>query len=148
MPAREPSARVDVEAIRAAVAARAAAKSISQVARDVGMTTKGLNGFLKGAEPYSGTRQKLERWYVRHVAEQANATDAVTAAAAISVLAHDVPPAQHRYIAVEAVRWWGSMYDELGFSRPRWIEQLEARLAAAADADGAPPAPRRRRRHT
>jgi hypothetical protein len=147
MPSREPTALVDVEAIRAAAAARAAATSISQVARDVGLTTRGMNLFLKGSEPYSATRQKLERWYVRWMAEQADATDAVTAAAAISVLTHDIPPAQHRQVAADAVRWWGTTYDELGLPRPRWIEQLEARVSAPAETDGYPP-PRRRRRRT
>lgn len=147
MSSREPVALVDVEAIRAAAAARAAATSISQVARDVGLTTRGLNLFLQGSAPYSATRQKLERWYVRWMAEQADATDAVTAAAAISVLTHDIPPAQHRQVAADAVRWWGTMYDELGLPRPRWIEQLEARVSARAETDGSPP-PRRRRRRT
>jgi hypothetical protein len=147
MPSRESPVLVGVEVLRAAAAARAAATSISQVARAVGLTTRGLNGFLQGAEPYSGTRQKLERWYVRQAAEQADATDPVTAAAAIAVLAHDVPPAQHREVAANAARWWGSAYDELGLPRPRWIAQLEEKFSALVEPDGSPP-PRRRRRRT
>jgi hypothetical protein len=147
MPSRESPVLVGVEVLRAAAAGRAAATSISQVARAVGLTTRGLNGFLQGAEPYSATRQKLERWYVRHAAEQAEATDAVTAAAAIAVLAHDIPPAQHREIAGDAIRWWGTTYDQLGLPRPRWIAQLEEQFSAPAEKDGSPP-PRRRRRRT
>lgn len=146
MPSRESPVLVDVEVLRSTAAARAAATSISQIARDVGLTTRGLNKFLKGSKPHSATRQRLERWYVRQAAEQADATDVETATAAIAVLAHDIPPAQHRQIAADAVRWWGTAYDEVGLPRPRWVEQLEGRLSATADADGTPPAPRRRRR--
>jgi hypothetical protein len=124
MPPRERLARVNVEALRAAAATRAATTSITQVAREVGLTTRGLNLFLKGAEPYSATRQKLERWFVRQAADRKDATDADTAVAALAVLAHDVPPTRQAQIVEEAARWWAAKYDEFGIPRPKWIGEL------------------------
>jgi hypothetical protein len=132
MPPRERLARVNVGVLRATVATRAATTSITAVAREVGLTTRGLKLFLDGAEPYSATRQKLERWFVREAAERKDATDADTAVAALSVLAHDLPPAEHDQAIREAARWWGATFDKLGIPRPKWITIL----AAPSDENG------------
>jgi hypothetical protein len=148
MPAREQFAAVDVDTLRAAAATRAAATSITEVAKEVGLTTRGMNLFLQGAEPYLKTRQKLEQWYVALAGKATEITHPEIATAALSVLTHDIPPAARPAVIADAVRWWAARYADLGIPRPKWIEQLEARLAAAADTDGTPTAPRRRRRHT
>jgi hypothetical protein len=145
MPSRERLVAVDVETLRAAAATRAAATSISVVARQVGLTTRGLNLFLQGAEPYLKTRQKLEQWFVRLASAETNVTDAETAAAALAVLTHDISPADRQEVIAEAVRWWAAKYGELGIPRPGWIEQLEVRLAEGGSADVAPTPPRRGR---
>jgi hypothetical protein len=128
MPSRERGVHVAVEVLRAAAATRAAATSITAVAKEVGLTTRGLNLFLKGGEPYSATRQKLERWFVRQTAERKDATDPDTAAAALTVLAHDLPPSEHEQTIREAARWWGARFDELGIPRPTWVNKLAAEV--------------------
>lgn len=145
MPSRDQRVLVPVETLRAAAATQAAATSITAVAKQVGLTTRGLNGFLKGAEPYLKSLQKLEAWYVRRAAEETDIIDEATAAAALSVLTHDVPPAARPGVIATALRWWAEQYAELGLSQPKWISGIEQRLGSAEEVD-APP--RRRRRRT
>ena len=57
--------RVSVAELRSAVAQGVSSTSLREVARQVGMSPTGLRNFLDGSEPYSTTRQKLERWFVR-----------------------------------------------------------------------------------
>lgn len=129
MPSRERLVAVDVETLRAAAAIRAAATSISEVAREVGLTTRGLNLFLRGSEPYSATRQKLEQWFVRQASQRQDATDVATAAAALTVLAHDLPPDRRTRLVSEAAAWWGDKYLEAGVPKPRWVDQLRTESA-------------------
>jgi hypothetical protein len=129
MPSRERLVAVDTETLRAAAATRAAATSISEVARQIGLTTRGLNLFLRGSEPYSSTRQKLEQWFVRQAAERQDATDVPTAAAALTVLAHDLPPDRRATLISEAAAWWGDKYLEAGVPKPRWADQLSTESA-------------------
>lgn len=129
---------IDVEVLRAMTAAHVATTSISEVARQVGVTTRGLSLFLKGSDPYSGNRQKLERWYVRKVAQQTESTDATTAAAALTVLVRAMPPSHQKDVAAEAVAWWAAKYDERSVPRPAWIEQLAVDLAKRGRTGGPP----------
>lgn len=151
MPSRERLAAVDTETLRAAAATRAAATSISEVAREVGLTTRGLNLFLRGSEPYSATRQKLEQWLVRQAAERQDATDVPTAAAALTVLAHDLPPDRRARLISEAAAWWGDKYLEAGVPKPRWVDQLSMESAdpqpPAGASERAEPRPRKRNRN-
>ena len=125
--------RVSVETLRQAAAVRAAETSISAVAREVGLTTRGLNLLLKGSDPYSGTLQKLERWYVKHAADRQDVTDATTAAAALTVLTHDLPPDERDRAIERAVTWWREYYDAAGVPRPRWIDELATQAEEARD---------------
>lgn len=135
MPSRERLVAVDVETLRAAAATRAAATSISEVAREVGLTTRGLNLFLRGSEPYSATRQKLEQWFVRQASQRQDATDVATAAAALTVLAHDFPPDRRTRLVSEAAAWWGDKYLQADVPKPKWVDQL-----STESADPQPPA--------
>lgn len=151
MPSRERPAAVDTETLRAAAATRAAATSISDVARQIGLTTRGLNLFLRGSEPYSATRQKLEQWFVRQASQRQDATDVATAAAALTVLAHDLPPDRRTRLVSEAAAWWGDKYLEAGVPKPRWIDQLRTETAdlqpPAGASERAEPRSRARKRN-
>jgi hypothetical protein len=57
-----------VATLRAAVEARANDASLRQIAREVGTTHEALRKFLRGAEPFAKTRQKLIRWYLSQAA--------------------------------------------------------------------------------
>jgi hypothetical protein len=126
VPSRDPVVQVPVEALRAAAATRAAASSITKTARQIGLTTRGLNLFLQGSEPYSGTRTKLEAWFVREAANHQDVTDVTTALAALSVLAHDLPPDRRPAILFDAAEWWGEKYADAGVPIPAWVNELSA----------------------
>ena len=119
MPAGE--RRVSVGTLKRAVAGGVSATSLRQVARDVGMSPTGLRKFLSGASPYSATRSKIERWYVR----RGRAPDVHSALAALEVLVLDLPPA-------ERIRAMERIVDGLEESRagksPGWIKQLRSQL--------------------
>ena len=119
MPAGE--GRVSITTLRRAVEGSVSATSLRQVAREVGMSPSGLRKFLSSASPYSATRRKLERWYVR----RGSAPDVHSALAALEVLVLDLPPAE-RIRAIEQI------VDGLERSRtgklPGWIKQLRSQL--------------------
>ena len=121
-----PERRTPVEVLRRTAAARAAATSVSQVAREVGLTPRGLQKFLNGSDPYSATRQKLERWYVRDVAREGSGVDAATAMAALAVLTHDLPPDGREVVMQEAVAWWRAVYEKAGVPVPVWVRGLSS----------------------
>ena len=85
------------------------------------MSPSGLQKFLAGSSPYSATRRKLERWYVR----RGSAPDSHSALAALEVLVQDLPPA-------ERIRGMQRIVDGLERSRtgtlPGWIRQLWSQL--------------------
>ena len=103
---------------------RAEATSVSQVAREVGLTARGLQKFLDGSVPYSATRRKLERWYIREAVRSESATDAATAAAALRVLMQDVPASQRDIVLEKAIGWWENIYAGAGLQPPRWIAEV------------------------
>ncbi len=113
--------RVSITTLRQAVAGSVSATSLRQVARDVGMSPSGLRKFLSSASPYSATRRKLERWYVR----RGSAPDVHSALAALEVLVQDLPPA-------ERIRGMERILKGLERSRtgrlPGWIKQLRSQL--------------------
>ena len=113
--------RVSVDTLRRAVAGSVSATSLRQVARDVGMSPTGLWKFLSGATPYSATRKKVERWYVR----RGGAPDVHTALAALEVLVQDLPPAD-RIQAMEGIL--AALGQSMSGKLPNWMEQLWSKL--------------------
>jgi hypothetical protein len=125
MPAPNPSARI--EPIRQFAAARAAALSVNRVAQEIGLTARGFQKFLDGSEPQTGTRQKLERWYLRARVEAGGETDAETARTALAVLLHDLPPGRREAALLRILRLWEEEYDGAGVPRPAWLTSLRER---------------------
>lgn len=110
--------------LRKAVASRVQADSLRAVARDVGMSPSGLQKFLQGSSPYSATRQRLERWYVRESATYRSVISEESARAALGMLLHDLPMKQ-RGLALRR------MLDALEQAyphnrRPNWLRSLGA----------------------
>ena len=123
MPAGE--VRASVDRLRQAASRSVSAASLRQVAREVGMSPSGLQKFLDGSSPYSATRKKLERWYVR----EGPPPDGRSACAAVEVLVHDLPPAER----VEATdRILVAVQQSRGGKAPRWIKQLRLQLKAGS----------------
>ena len=113
--------RVSVESLRRATLKAADRTSVRQVARDVGMSPSGLQKFLSGASPYSATRTKLERWYVR----SGRSPDSHSALAALEVLVQDLPPAERTQAMSRLVE---VVEKDRGGRPPSWIKRLRSRL--------------------
>lgn len=106
---------------------------MSQIAREVGLTPRGLQKFLDGAEPRSRTRQKLERWFVREQEHIGTATDEITATAALNVLMHDLPPVHRKKVLTQAVSWWENTFTDVGVPLPPWLVSLRQRVAQSSE---------------
>lgn len=65
-----PESPPEVPVLRAAAQAAADATSIRAAAQAIGMSDRGLNKFLLGAEPYSPTLRRLRRWYQKHASTE------------------------------------------------------------------------------
>lgn len=112
-----------VERLRDALAARVAAASLRQVAREVGMSPSGLQKFLGGARPYSATRRKLDQWYVRESARYESELSAGSAFAALRVLVHDLPPGPGERAVRHLVDALEASYGRAEV-RPKWLVEL------------------------
>ena len=113
-----------VRRIREAAAARAEATSIRQVSREVGMSPRGLHRFLEGAEPYSATRRKLERWFVYYAAEAA-VEDADTAAVALRVLVQGLPPRRQPDGIARLATALAQAYAAADLPSPAWLARKQ-----------------------
>lgn len=118
-----------LERMRDALASRIEATSLRQVAREVGMSPTGLQNVLAGADSYSRTRRKLERWYVRETARHGGTLDAHSVSAALHLLTRDLPPAGRRPAVDRLVDELEAAYTAAGRSTPPWLAQVRASLA-------------------
>lgn len=121
-----PSDGVPLDAVRRLAAVRAQATSVNRVASEIGVTARGLSLFLEGSKPYSPTRTKLLRWYIREVGRTEFDVDAETARAALQVLMHALPPERHRLVEQQAIAWWMGVYVAEGVvPPPAWLIEVE-----------------------
>lgn len=121
--------RLPLERLREAVAGGVESRSLRQVARDVGMSPSGLQKFLDGATPYSGTRRKLEQWYVRESAVQYGAElGAGTALAALRVLTQNLPTPSEREALEEIVAALEQAHRAAGRPVPGWLREIKENL--------------------
>lgn len=116
------SGQVPVSRIREAVARSVERQSLREVARNVGMSPSGLRKFLDGAEPYSSTRHKLDRWYF---AEGGGEITAKAAESALELLVQDLPPASRREALEQLIRVLIRIYADRDQAQPSWLSQLE-----------------------
>jgi hypothetical protein len=117
-----------VERMREALAARVAATSLRQVAREVGMSPSGLQNVLDGADSYSRTRRKLERWYVRETARYRGALDPHAASAALHLLTRDLPPGRRRPTIERIIDALEEAYTAAGRPAPPWLGEVRSSL--------------------
>jgi hypothetical protein len=116
-----PEHTVPVEVIRAAVARAAAATSARAVARDCGLSERGVRYFAGGGAPRPATLRKLTEWYVRQAAHLGE-LDADTVEAALSVLLDGVAEpkrSETRAVVVDAIR---AAYVDTGKAPPAWLK--------------------------
>lgn len=127
-----PHRRVSVEELREAAARAVDATSLRKVATAIEMSPTGLRSFLDGGDPYSGTRRKLDLWYVRETAREWGASDD-TAAAAISILLQRIPDERAAVLRKRILALLRDDFRERGEPPPGWLER-----AADEDENGAP----------
>lgn len=126
MPAPKPSP--PLERMREALAARVEATSLRQVARDVGMSPTGLQKVLGGADSYSRTRRKLERWYVRESLHYGGGLDAAAVTAALRVAVQDLAPGPRRETLERLVSDLEKGYTAGGTAAPPWLAEVRRAL--------------------
>lgn len=80
-----PRGDLPLERMREVLARRVEATSLRHVAREVGMSPTGVQKVLDGADSYSRTRRKLERWYVRESVRYGGGVNAAAVIAALRV---------------------------------------------------------------
>jgi hypothetical protein len=83
MPSKQ---QFDVAAVRRLAYDHVSRSSLRAVADEIGMSKSGLDSFIKGRSPYSGTRAKLFVWYVRNRHPETASVAAEEVDAAISLL--------------------------------------------------------------
>lgn len=110
--------------MREVLAARVAATSLRQVAREVGMSPTGLQKVLDGADSYSRTRRKLERWYVRESAHARGGLDAYAVSAALRVAVQDLPPSRQSATLERLLAELESAYAAGDLKAPDWLDEL------------------------
>ncbi len=125
--------RSRVDQLRDAVAVRVRATSLRGTAREVGMTAPGITSFIEGTRPHPATLRKVEAWYVRMIAESGAGTRTEDAAAAIFLLARDLPERRQRTAKLETVELYERLYDAAQGRRPTWLRELRRQFAAEDD---------------
>jgi hypothetical protein len=130
-----------IKKMRQAVIDQVENTSLRNVARQLGMSPAGLRKFMDGGAPYTPTLRRLRKWYPRYAGGGGN-VQAQEAAAALTLLLHEVAPGPRREIAAEILDSLAGAYEQSGKPRPAWIDELRARFddADAADPD-LPPDP-------
>lgn len=120
-----------LERVREALATRVEATSLRHVAREVGMSPTGLQKVLGGADSYSRTRRKLERWYVRETARYGGAVDAAAVTTALRVAVHGLPPARRHQALDRLITELENAYTAGGQAAPSWLSEVRSSLSSS-----------------
>lgn len=118
-----------LDRMREALATRVEATSLRSVAREVGMSPTGLQKVLGGADSYSRTRRKLERWYVREASRYGGGLDAAAVSAALRVAVQDLPPDRRSETLDRLVSDLESAYTAGARPAPPWLAEVRKTLA-------------------
>jgi hypothetical protein len=86
------SYEIPIETIRAELQRRyhSGGESLRALAREIPMSPSGLHKLLNGTTPYLPTREKLQRWYVRHASNVGEVITAADVEAALHVLTFEL----------------------------------------------------------
>jgi hypothetical protein len=123
-PQDEPFAPVNIDRLRRNVAVQVQETSLRSVARQVGMSPSGLEKFLRGSRPYSGSKRKLVEWWSREGGTPGAHVSAELAGEALSALLRDLPP-EHRAAALgELLEILREAHEVDGVPLPDWLEEM------------------------
>lgn len=92
------------------------------------MSPSGLQKFLDGAMPYSATRRKLERWYVREAAHYGAGPGTGSVLAALHILTHDLPAPQDGQATIEILDILEAAYRRRQRRPPAWVIEVRRKL--------------------
>lgn len=112
---------VALSRLRDLLAARVDAHSIRSVAREVGLPPNGLKYFLDGGTPRSGTRRKLEAWYLLEVVRPTASLECEEGRAALEILLRVLPPARRDIAKSRMLALLVSLCEEAGSPCPEWL---------------------------
>jgi hypothetical protein len=130
MSADRPS--IPLSRLRDLLAARVETCSIRSVAREVGLPPNGLDYFLKGGEPRTANRRKLEQWFVQQAAQGTGSVGAEAGDAALDVLLRVLPPASREEGRDRLVKTLRELCTEAGVHPPAWVKNEKAKKSGPA----------------
>lgn len=120
----EPSrSYMSLEVVRDAVKRAVAQRSLRQVAREVGLSPRGLTLFLEGNRSQSGTALKLRDWYVLHGAA-AVGVSGDTAAASLEQLLDGLEDGDREQGRMMILGVLDMLHRRRRKTPPPWIEDL------------------------
>jgi hypothetical protein len=123
------NAGTPVTDLREALKAEVQATSLRNASRMVGMSPTGLQRFLDGGHPYSGTRRKLERWYILHGPGRLETElQGDSALSILRVLVQDLSPARHRPTMEMLLESLEEAYRTARLPRPAWLGDLATEM--------------------
>jgi hypothetical protein len=114
---------VSLEVVREAVKRAVGQRSLRRVAREVGLSPRGLTLFLEGNRSQSGTALKLRDWYVMHGAA-AVGVSGDTAAASLNQLLDGLEDADREQGMIMILGTLDMLYRRRKKTPPPWIEDL------------------------
>jgi hypothetical protein len=112
---------VPIEALRQAARERVEATSLRTAAAEIGMSFRGLEGFVKGSFPHPATVRKLTDWYVKRVASEESAVSPDVAQAALSILIQHLPAAGRSEAEEQVVQLLNGLTTAKELPLPRWL---------------------------
>lgn len=120
----EPSrSSVPLEVVREALRRAIDVRSLRQVAREVGLSPRGLNLFLRGNASQTRTARKLRDWYVLHAAEDVGASGD-TAAASLGHLLDGLDAADREQGVLMILGILEMLHRRRDRPPPAWIDDL------------------------
>lgn len=89
------------------------------------MSPTGLQKLVDGGSPYTATRKRLERWFIKESSRYVAETSPESARAALAILTHDLSPGDRSEVIARLLAVLESQYKEVGDRTPAWIKDLK-----------------------
>jgi transcriptional regulator with XRE-family HTH domain len=109
--------------LRDAVARQLATISLRQAATEIGLSPNALRNFVRGAEPRTPTRAKLERWLATRRPKESRPSVGELVRL-LAELGADLSPAQTTQLGRETARFLLDAYAARHLTPPRWVREL------------------------
>lgn len=117
------TAQLPVPLLRTAVERQLTNISLRQAAREIGLSPNALRNFVRGAEPRTTTRHRLERWLASRGAP-AGGPSLSAFVRLIEDVTPDLPPREARALGREMSQLLIDAYQRQHHPAPRWVREL------------------------